>query len=201
MFKELETLKKSGGNAESAELKKKLKKSSEDVKNAEKNLEESIKQCGIEANKRANAEAELARTSGLIDLLTRTVTMMNSQGNTAGGLGGEAISAQGMVGQLLRGLGGSSTSATGMAGQSQYSGRGSTAGQKSTGSNKEVCQEWGTTAGCSRGLACRFSHPGGQGRLGGGQDCSFWLAGKCRYGEDYCNKGAHIEAKKGTRPY
>ena len=56
----------------------KLKKASDDLKNAEKSLEESIKQCGIEANKRASAEAKLAMNAGLVDLMTRKVTMLTS---------------------------------------------------------------------------------------------------------------------------
>ena len=47
----------------------KLKKANDYLKNTEKNLEESIKQCSIEANKRASAEAELTRNEGLEDLM------------------------------------------------------------------------------------------------------------------------------------
>ena len=59
-------------------MSKKLKKANDYLKNAEKNLEESIKQCGIEANKRASAEAKLAMNAGLVDLMTKTVTMLMS---------------------------------------------------------------------------------------------------------------------------
>ena len=93
IFAELEELKKAGLTAD---VKKKLKKANDGLKNVEKNLEESIKQCGIEANKRASAEAELTRNAGLVDLMTRTVTMMMCQ---VGELGGAAGPAQGMADQ------------------------------------------------------------------------------------------------------
>ena len=60
-----------------------------------------------------------------------------------------------------------------------------------------MCRDWVTQAGCNRGQA----HPPGQGRLGAGKDCSFWLAGDCRYAPGYCNRGAHVEGKKGSKPY
>ena len=74
IFAESEELKKAG----LTEDVKKLKKANDYLKNAEKNLEESIKQCGIEANKRASAEAKLAMNAGLVDLMTKTVTMLMS---------------------------------------------------------------------------------------------------------------------------
>ena len=118
IFAELEELKKAGLTAD---VKKKLKKANDGLKNAEKNLEESIKQCGIEANKRASAEAELTRNAGLVDLMTRTVTMMMCQ---VGGLGGAAGPAQGMADQRQQAaascqgqwLGGGAGLSTGMGG-------------------------------------------------------------------------------------
>ena len=64
-----------------------------------------------------------------------------------------------------------------------------------------MCRDWVTQVGCNRGQACRFAHPPGQGRLGAGKDCSFWLAGDCRYAPGYCNRGAHVEGKKGSKLY
>ena len=75
IFAELEEQKKAGLTAD---VKKKLKKANNDLKKAEKNMEELIKQCGIEANKRASAEAQLAWNTGLTNLMTRTLTMMMS---------------------------------------------------------------------------------------------------------------------------
>ena len=48
------------------------------LRKQKKNMEELIKQCGIEANKRASAEAQLAWNTGLTNLMTRTLTMMMS---------------------------------------------------------------------------------------------------------------------------
>ena len=118
MFNDMEEMRKAGGNAKTVELKKKIKKVNEDLKNTERNLEEFIRQCGIEASKRASAEAELARNAGLVDLMTRTVSMLTSQ-MASGGLGGAGGSATGMAGQQQSGMVGGAGPAQGMAGHSQ----------------------------------------------------------------------------------
>ena len=71
----------------------------------------------------------------------------------------------------------------------------------STTDEVNVSRDWRSNEGCGRGVLCRWSHPPGQGRLAGRKECTFWLAGKCIYSEEHCNKGAHTEGKQGTKPW
>ena len=111
-----------------------------------------------------------------------------------GWMGGGGTSSPGLAGQLAALFGQQMAAATTAPAQGMAS-------RKLSETNKDLCRDWGTQKGCSRGQACRFAHPPGQGKMGPGKDCSFWLAGSCHFSEEYCNKGAHIEAKRGTRPY
>ena len=72
--------------------------------------------------------------------------------------------------------------------------------QVSTTDEVNMCRDWRSKEGCGRGSSCRWSHPTGKGRLAGRKECTFWLAGKCRYSKDHCNKGTHTEGKHGTKP-
>ena len=180
MLKELEEMRTSGGNDETNETKKKLKKASDEVKSAEKNLAASIKQCGEEANRRHRAEAELARNAGLVDVLSRTLTQLQEASGPSQRVAGRPAGTGVPAGRLD--------------------------GRREE--NKEVCRDWMSEEGCPR-PHCRSSHPPGRGRMAdsqkakdrGQQDCIFWLAGSCRFTEAACNKGKHSQAMFGTRPF
>ena len=118
MFNDLKEIQNAGGNAEAAQLKKSLKKANDELKNSEKNLNEYIKQCGEESNKRMAAEAELARSAGMVELMMRTVSML-SQGvaTTPGTAGGMVGQEQGLVPGYQPWVAGGMGSATGRGGQ------------------------------------------------------------------------------------
>ena len=187
MFKELQERKDNGGNMETAESKKKLKKANDDLKSAEKNLAESIKHCGEEANRRHAAEAELARNAGMVEALNRALTMITGQ---QGGPG----SSQGAAG--------------GPAGTRAPAGR--PEGRRED--SREECGDWQSVEGCPR-HDCRYAHTQGRGKMAsqtaGSQagrtasqrDCFFWLAGDCWRLAGDCNKGKHSQDKYGTRPF
>ena len=79
MFNDLKAIKEAGGSTDTLDMNKKVRKLNAQLKDTEQNLADSIKQCGEETNKRAKAEAELARNTNIVDILSRTVAMMNKQ--------------------------------------------------------------------------------------------------------------------------
>ena len=172
MLKETDEMKASGGNGETTETKRKLKKANDDLKSAEKNLAESIKQCGEEANMRHKAEAELARNAGLVDLMTRHVTMLQEgSGSSQGAAGGPAPAGR-------------------LEGRREDNNREEGRNWKSNeGCPRTNCQHSHPPG---RG---RMAAGAGQ------QDCYFWLAGSCRFSEAECSKGKHSQAKFGSRPF
>ena len=190
MFNDLTAIKEAGGSIDTLDMNKKLRKVNAQLKDTEQNLSDSIKQCGEEANKRAKAEAELARNNNIVDILSWTVAMMNKkQGSSrmegvpesATGLAGRQGIQQGV--QQTPGLGQETVSAHGMARQRC----------------DIVCREW-TGPGCFRGASCQFAHPVGRGRaLPANKDCNFWLTGYCRYSAATCSKGQHVPDKLGSR--
>ena len=78
MFNDLNAIKEVGGNAATLEINRKLRKANMQLKETGHNLSESIRLCGEEANQRAKAEAELARNSNSVNILSRTVNMMSN---------------------------------------------------------------------------------------------------------------------------
>ena len=100
MFNDLNAIKEVGGNANTLDINKKLRKANMQLKETEHNLSESIKQCGQEAIKRAKAEAELVGNSNIVDILSRTVNMISMQNSSSPrmevGLGAVVGSASGM---------------------------------------------------------------------------------------------------------
>ena len=70
---------------------------------------------------------------------------------------------------------------------------------ESTTDDVDRCRDWRSKNGCRRGTSCKWSHPAGKGRLAGRKECTFWLAGKCKYSEDHCNRGTHTIGKQGTQ--
>ena len=83
MFNDLNAVKEAGDSSDTLDMNKKLRKVNNQLKDTEQKLADSIKQCGEEANKRAKAEAELARNNNIVDILSRTVAMMNNKQQTS----------------------------------------------------------------------------------------------------------------------
>ena len=65
--------------------------------------------------------------------------------------------------------------------------------------SKDKCTFLEKPGGCKKGSKCNFWHPDGEATRTGKQDCTFWLAGFCKYEEAECSK-EHDPVKKGTKP-
>jgi hypothetical protein len=69
--------------------------------------------------------------------------------------------------------------------------------------SKQLCRDAMKPEGCSWGKRCMYFHPPGSTQTsahsGNRPDCSFWLAGFCKYSEDEC-RGKHEPSKCGAKP-
>ena len=68
---------------------------------------------------------------------------------------------------------------------------------------KQLCRDSMKPEGCRWGKRCMFFHPPGStptsAQSGEKPDCSFWLAGYCKYSEHKC-RGKHEASKCGSKP-
>ena len=63
---------------------------------------------------------------------------------------------------------------------------------------KNRCTFLDKPGGCKKGSKCNFWHPGSEVPRAGRQDCTFWLAGSCKYEDAECSK-EHDPMKKGSK--
>ena len=67
----------------------------------------------------------------------------------------------------------------------------------------QLCRDSMKPEGCRWGKGCMFFHPPGStptsAQSGEKLDCSFWLAGYCKYSESEC-RGKHEASKRGAKP-
>ena len=147
---------------------------------------------------------EMARTARVTDLITKTMLASHM-----GGLERQSGSSPGMAAQQVyhSGREGSDRPAQGLAEQGQHYG-GYNRNEVRLGAGVDQLGR-GMGFGASptqrlEGQKSREVHKEldrSYGRLARGRDCSFWLAGKCRYSKEYCKRGAHVVWKKGSKTH
>ena len=64
--------------------------------------------------------------------------------------------------------------------------------------DQERCSFLDKPGGCKKGDRCRFMHPEKEAPRAGKQDCSFWMAGSCKFSDEECTK-SHDPTKKGSK--